>query len=115
MRNHVGFHIIHKDVVDDSHRFGYCDNVGCAIELVTTSGFGRSAAQGPKSDCPYVTSISKWTDNKLVRSYPCSNRPGTCEQCSAVYWSYNLNAHYNLCQLGLNCPEQVSTEEYDFI
>ena len=68
MRNHVGFHIIHKAVFNDSHRCGYCGNVGCIIQLVTTSGFGKSATQCPKSDCPYFTDISNRADNKLVKS-----------------------------------------------
>ncbi len=55
--------------------------MGCTIGLEIISGYGNTRVYGPKSDCSYCTDISKWAENKFVKSYPCSNRPVICEQC----------------------------------
>ncbi len=60
------------------NRCGCCGENGCNISLIVTSGYGKNAIYGPKSDCRYFTDISKRTDNRLVKSYPCSNRPVIC-------------------------------------
>jgi hypothetical protein len=70
MRNHIGYHIIHGDCSPNSHRCGYCGEIGCQISLVVTSGCGKRVVYGPKSDCNYFTEISKRLDNRFVKSYP---------------------------------------------
>ena len=115
MRNHIGFHIVHNDCSPDPHRCGYCGEIGCNIDLVVTSGYGRNVKYGPRSDCEYYTDISKRADNKFVKSYPCSNRPVKCEQCETVYWSYNLTAHYSKTHPNIECPTQISSEESGYI
>ena len=79
--------------------------------MIVTSGYGKNEIYGPKSDCRYFTDISKRTDNRLVKSYPCSNRPVICEQCDTCYWSYNLVEHYRKSHPCLECPEQIPPEE----
>ena len=41
MRNHIGYHIIHGDCSPNSHRCGYCGEIGCQISLVVTSDVVR--------------------------------------------------------------------------
>ena len=41
MRNHIGYHIIHGYCSPNSHRYGYCGEIGCQISLVITSGCGK--------------------------------------------------------------------------
>ena len=48
---------------------------------------------------------------RVVKSYPCSNRPVNCEQCNAVFWSYKLEFHYKSCHKGLTCPNMITEEE----
>ena len=115
MINHFGFHIFHNDCSPDPHCCGYCGEIGCNIDLVVTSGYGRNVKYGPRSDCEYYTDISKRADNKFVKSYPCSNRPVKCEQCETVYWSYNLTAHYSKTHPNIECPTQISSEESGYI
>ena len=115
MRNHAGFQIINKHDEFDAHRCGFCGEISYTIDLVTTSRYGNNAAYGPKSDFAYFTDISKRTNNNLVLSNPCSNRPVHCELCETVYWSYNLASHYLLIHPGIKCPEQISKKEFEFI
>ena len=46
MRNHIGYHIIHGDCSPNSHRCGYCGEIGCQISLVVTSGCGKRVVYG---------------------------------------------------------------------
>ena len=40
----------------------------------------------------------------LIKSYPCTyKKPVSCEQCKAVYWSYNLFEQYRLTHASINC------------
>jgi hypothetical protein len=61
------------------------------------------------------TDISKRTDNRLVKYYPCSNRPVICEQCNTCHWLYNLVEHYSKSHPCLECLEQIPPEERTFI
>ncbi len=81
--------------------------------MIVTSGYGKNEIYGPKSDCRYFTDINKRTDNKLVKSYPCSNRPVICEQCDTSYWSYNLVEHYSKSHPCLECPLECDSVRYD--
>ena len=53
---------------------------------LNTSGFGINATYGPKSDCKlfYKFNMNKKSD-KVDASYPCINRPVTCDHCKEVY------------------------------
>jgi hypothetical protein len=115
MRNHIGYHIIHRECSPNPHRCGYCGEIGCQISSVITSGSCKWVVYGPKSDYNYFTEISKRLDIWFVKSYPCSNRPVLCQQCQSYYWSYNLDVHYKQVHVGIQCPEQISQEERVFI
>ena len=112
LRMHIGKHILKGDITPHPNLCGYCGSIGCRIEIVTTSGFGVNSNQGPKSDCRhfYKFSMNK-RKSKLIKSYPCSNRPVKCEHCDGTYWSYNLSSHYRSNHNNFECPEQISSEE----
>ena len=49
--------------------------------------------------------------SKVIKSYPCSNPPVTCDQCKAVYWSYNLECHYLTAHKSIEFESLISKEE----
>ena len=96
MRQHIGKHILNKDIPPNENTCGYCGMTGCRIELVKTSGKGIHATYGPASNCKYFKSFSLKAVEKSTKNSPCTNHPLECVICKTVYWSYNLNTHYSL-------------------
>jgi hypothetical protein len=58
MRLDIAWHIMNKDLKDDSHRCGYCGVVGCTISIIKRSGFGLNKTYGAESDCTYFYNFS---------------------------------------------------------
>ena len=111
MRNHVGKHILNKKVTPNVHQCGFCGEIGCSIAIRVTSGYGVNKTYGPDSDCKYSIRFSLKIRDKIVDSYPCTNRPVKCDHCSQIFWSYNLELHYSKSHPGIFCPSMISDEE----
>ena len=79
--------------------------------MIVTSGYGKNEIYGPKSDCRYFTDINKRTDNKLVKSYPCSNRPVKCDHCEEIYWTYNMETHHLAAHNEMNFNSLITDNE----
>ena len=95
MRLHIGFHVLNGDTLPNANLCGFCGLVdGCNVELVTSSGFGKSKTLGPKSNCSYFFTFSLKPASKGSIRSPCTNRPIICEICNECIWSYNINYHY---------------------
>ena len=48
---HVAKHYAKREIKQDQHLCVFCGKIGCSIGLELTSGKGRNANYGPKSDC----------------------------------------------------------------
>ena len=48
---HVAKHYAKGEIKQDQHLCDFCGKIGCSIGLELTSGKGRNANYGPKSDC----------------------------------------------------------------
>ena len=110
MRNHIGKHYIQGQFEADSHRCGFCGRVGCDIKL-TQIGSVENGTIHPESTCKYYYKFSYKSKAKIIKSYPCTNKPVSCDQCKGVFWSYNLEEHYQRSHSGLLCPEMITDEE----
>jgi len=84
MRLHIAWHIMNTDLKDDSHRCGYCGVVGCTISIIKRSGFELNTFYGAESDCIYFYNFSMKVSKKVLKSYPCSNRPVKCDFCNGI-------------------------------
>ena len=111
MRNHIGKHILQQKIESDPHLCGFCGNIGCSINLESSSGFGKNKTIAVKSDCPYFYKFSENRSLKLRKANPCLNRPIQCEHCHEVVWSYNMNEHFKISHKGFECPALISEEE----
>ena len=47
----VAKHFAKREIKQDQHLCVFCGKIGCSIGLELTSGKGRNANYGPKSDC----------------------------------------------------------------
>lgn len=94
MRQHIGKHILGKEILQTVNTCGFCGLSGCKIELKPTSGFGNYQTLGPHSDCQYFVHFSLKPASKVSKRSPCTNRPVICSHCKQCYWSYNLSLHY---------------------
>ena len=112
MREHIASHIIvFKDISATQNTCGFCGNVGCTISLEKTSGFGVHSTFGPKSDCKLFYSFSLASAIKISTYACCTNRPIKCELCNSVYWSYNMQKHYESKHNQCEIPEFISSDE----
>ena len=111
LRCHIAKHIIKKEIKKHAHLCGFCGSIGCSLELIVTSGKGKQKNYGPKSDCKYFRSFSLKCAEKTSGS--CTNRPIHCPICNNLYWSYNLESHYESCHSRFlkDLPKQISDEE----
>lgn len=112
MREHIASHIIvFKDISATQNTCGFCGNVGCTLSLEKTSGFGVNSTFGPKSDCKLFYSFSLASAIKISTYACCTNRPIKCELCNSVYWSYNMQKHYESKHNQCEIPEFISIDE----
>jgi hypothetical protein len=107
MRTHVGYHILNNDVVKSQDICGFCGIVGCKIELSKTSGFGTRKTLGPTSNCSHFYGFSLKAAAKISERSPCTNRPVRCDLCEQIYWSYNIEHHYEI----MHANPSVSTSQ----
>jgi hypothetical protein len=112
MRSHIGKHIIDGTVKRHEHLCGFCGIVGCKISIVKTSGYGTSANYGPDSDCKYKIRFSLGAVAKGSKSAPCTNRPVKCAICQNIYWSYNLEQHFENSHPGSDFEKISDAEKY---
>ena len=90
MREHIAYHIVVGDLINNVNTCGYCGGNDCNIELKKTSGeFSK-----PFSNCKYHVNFSLKPAERSTRSKPCTNRPIKCELCDVTMWSYNIEPHY---------------------
>ena len=68
------------DFVQDTHRCGYCGNVGCDISLINSSSQENDTLH-PFSQCKYYNKFSYKPKTAIVKTYPCTNKPVPCKQC----------------------------------
>ena len=91
---HTGQHILNGNIIKNANVCGFCGQIGCKIDLVTTSGYGTYKTIGPHSNCLYFYPFKLGPAAKSTKRSPCTNRPIKCEVCNQVYWSYNILFHY---------------------
>ena len=128
IRQHIGKHILKKDIAPHPDLCSFCgknDNPNCKISLKHTSGKGQYANYGPDSKCVY---FKEFNFGKSTKNTPCTNRPVICPACeeltkntqkkkhidpshyaNIVYWSYNLEAHYDFSHAGFGANLNGST------
>ena len=106
LREHVGGHIIRKEVEDFS--CGFCGlKAGHSISLQSTS----HKTKIPQSNCPDYRKFSLASARTSTQNTPCTNRPVECDICKVVYWSYYLKKRYEENHAASVCPENISDEE----
>ena len=66
---------------------------------------------GPKSDCKLSYSFSLASAIKISTYACCTNRPIIWELCNSVYWSYNMQKHYESKHNQCEIPEFISSDE----
>ena len=112
MRNHIGKHLVLKEVDPHPKNCGLCGTIGCSLEIVIP-GRGKSAVATPYSDCKNFEKFSLGAAKKSSGLSPCTNVPINCEACKSknVYWSYNMAAHYMNDHPSLVVPDCITTEE----
>jgi hypothetical protein len=71
----------------NQHTFGLCGLIGCSTSLV------NSLCKGSNIKKP--TSYDRKSAQKSNQYSPCTNCPVKCDVCDGIYWSYNLECHFN--------------------
>ncbi len=104
MRTHVGYHILNNDVIKSQDTCGFCGIVGCKIYSTKTSGFGSRKTLGPNSNCSHFYGFSLKAAAKMTESSPCTNRPVKCDLCEQIYWSYNIQYHFDIMHANPSFP-----------
>ena len=91
MRQHVGFHILSKDIESSQNVCGFCGSAdSCDISICRGSGRGKTASEIPQSTCSYFEKSSLKSAAKSTKTSPCTNRPIECATCKRIFWSYNI-------------------------
>jgi hypothetical protein len=85
-----------SDVFKSQDTCGFCGIVGSKIDLTKTSGFGSRKTLGPNSNCSYFYGFSLKAAVKMTERSPCTNRPVKCDLCEKIYWSYNIQYHFDM-------------------
>jgi hypothetical protein len=106
IRNHIGRHLVLKEIDPNPKNCGLCGMIGCSIDIVIT-GRGKAAVGVPNSDCKYFDKFSINCAKKSTGLSPCTNRPINCEACNNCFWSYNIEAHYKVDHLSLEVPSSL--------
>jgi len=69
----------------------------------------------PWADCDYYFNFNfKKSNDEVVASNPCSNRPVKCDQYEGTFWTYNIKAHYVVSHPSIpteNIPNYISENE----
>ena len=105
LREHVGQHILRKDI--DIYSCGFCGQTGCSLTLKKSS----HKILVPDSNCLKFCKFSlKSAETSKIRN-PCTNRPLPCGICKIVYWSYAMEEHYKEMHTESACPKFVSDIE----
>ncbi len=116
MRLHVAWHILKGHLIMRPDLCGFCGEGGCRLELRPGSGDGVNKTLKVWSDCPYFHCFNfKSSYDKVIRSYPCSNRPIACEICKGIYWSYNIQVHYELSHNNCQIPDLITKQEREAV
>ena len=103
MRTHVAKHILSNHCVKNC--CGFCGlSCNCILELRKSSAYGLNANFKPFSNCSLFYSFSLAPVEK-VGSF-CSNRPIVCKICRNVFWSYNMQDHYEDHHNGVTFPQE---------
>ena len=112
MRNHIGKHLILKDIDPHPKNCGFCGQIACSIEIIISGG-AKSAVAVPKSDCEYFEKFSIGAAKKSSGLSPCTNIPVICEACKTrnTFWSYNIQSHYIKDHPSLEAPSYITKEE----
>lgn len=110
MRLHIGIHMILKSIPINPTTCGFCGTMGCSLSLETNIP-GKNAPNCPLSNCTFFTKFSLKSAEKSTKTSPCTNRPVKCEVCKLVYWSYNIQIHYERNHIGHNIPSMISEDE----
>jgi hypothetical protein len=111
LREHIGVHIILRDLINNANTCGYCGGDECNIQLKKTSGFGTHVTLGPYSNCKYFVKFSLAAAKKSKPKKPCTNHPSKCELCDMTMWSYNIRSHYIAIHPDHDIPSFISDEE----
>lgn len=111
MRQHIGKHIIFKDIIENVRLCGFCGGLACSIDLTVSSGKGKNKIFKASSDCKFAFAFSLKAASKISKNTPCTNRPIECSICKRVYWSYNIMCHYKISHPNLDPPILVTDEE----
>ena len=91
MRQHVGSHILSKDIESSQNVCGFCGTADtCDISICRGSGRGKTASEIPQSTCSYFEKFSLKSAAKSTKTSPCTNRPIECPTCKRIFWSYNM-------------------------
>ncbi len=124
MRNHISAHVINGSLQKDERLCGFCGKIGCNISFKLSSGYGKSKTYAPFSNCDYYREFKLKPASTTKASNPSTNRPVQCEVCKDtdnlekskhVYWSYNIEKHYQAAHSTLTPPELISQEEIQFL
>ncbi len=95
MRQHIGKHIINKELPINQHTCGLCGLVGCSITLVSSLCKGSHIMKPTSYDCKYFVNFNIKSAQKSNQYSPCTNCPVKCDVCDGIYWSYNMECHFN--------------------
>lgn len=100
MRFHVAKHIFRNHCVPNC--CGFCGlSCGSILEIRKSSGYGVNQNFKPFSNCKYFYAFSLAPAEKAKKRVEktgretCSNRPVVCKLCRLVFWSYNMDSHYD--------------------
>jgi len=112
MRQHIGQHLIRKDIEVSCNICGFCSGTNCSEKLIVTSGRGSTKTTGVWSNCPFFYDFSLKSATKSNNFSPCTNRPIACNLCKEmVIWSYNIKHHYESFHKDVLIPSEFEISD----
>jgi len=112
MRQHIGKHILLKEIQLTQTTCGYCGRDGCLVSLNKALRYlGRVRLEPKSNDCPYDVKFNLYCASRSSRFSPCTNRPIECSLCKLVVWSYCMKAHYESDHSNHQPDEYISNKE----